>query len=222
MNAKKLFQPLAVALSIASLSGMAIAAPVVYNESTTGTGDLLASAEAAGDASSLVIKGNLRDGRGGFAPNVSDLYKITVSYAGTYFFDTFGSTVADPTLFLFDSSGNGLYFNNDASLSPVDTQSSFVASLGMGDYYLGFAFFGVDPDDGAGSMFDTLGSNQGGPVAGALSLVQWVNYSTFTSIWDDTAYSINIKVPEPGALALSLAALGLLAGFSRRRQGSPA
>lgn len=220
MNAKKLFKPLAMALTIASLSGVALAAPVVYNE--VRTGDALGSAEFAGDAGSLVIRGNLLDGRGGFAPNVSDLYRITVSSAGNYVFNTFGSTVADPTLFLFDNAGNGLYFNNDASLMPVDTQSSFSAVLGLGDYYLGFAFYAVDPDDGAGSMFDTLGSNEGGPVAGALSLTQWVNYSAFTGIWDNTAYRINVRLPEPGALALSLVALGLLAGFSRRRQGSPA
>lgn len=217
MHTKQFFKPLAQALAIASLAGSALAAPVVYNE--TNTGDLVAGAESAGDASGgLVINGKLLDGRGGFAPNLVDLFSFTVTAAGHYLVNSFGSDIADPSLFLFDGLGNGIYWNNDASLAPVDTQSAFGVNLAAGMYHIALSWYGMDADDGIGSIFDTLG-NEGGPLPGAGALASWNDFSGLTT-WDLTAYNINIslRVPEPGALALSLAALGLMAGAMRRRQ----
>ena len=56
-------------------------------------------------------------------------------------------------------------------------------------------------------------------AAGAGAVVGWNDFSGL-SIFDNIGYTINARIPEPGALALSLAALGLLAGFSRRRQAT--
>ena len=194
---------------------------ITYAESGAGTGDLPGTAEVVvgGAHNGLTIMGNLLDGRVGSTPNPVDMYGFSVSQAGNYFFDTFGSDIFDPQLFLFDSIGNGLYWNNDASITPSTTQSSFATTLGVGNYFIAFSFYGVDPDDGIGLIFDTLNSNEGPALAGSGAVAQWVDAFGQT-IWDRTAYSINIHVPEPGALALSLAALGLLAGFSRRRQAT--
>ena len=223
MKLKQLCKPLAQILAVAALSAGAMAAPITYAESGAGTGDLPLTAEVIGGGAQngLTITGDLRDGRGGFVPNLVDMFRFTVGQAGTYFFDTFGSDIPDPSLFLFDSAGNGLYWNNDASIAPANTQSSFATALGLGDYFIAVAFYGMDADDGFGSIFDTLGSNGGTAFAGTGAVVGWSDFYGQT-IWDDTAYSINIRVPEPGALALSLAALGLLAGFSRRRQATRA
>ena len=221
MKLKQLCKPLAQALALAVLSAGAVAAPITFTESVGGTGFLPSTAEVVvgGAHNGLTILGNLVDGRGGNPPNLVDMYGFSVSQAGTYFFDTFGSDIFDPQLFLFDSIGNGLYWNNDASITPSDTQSSFATTLGAGNYFIAFSFFGFDPDDGQNPIFDTLFTNEGTALAGSGPVTQWTQ-AVLGTIWDRTAYSINIHVPEPGALALSLAALGLLAGFSRRRQAT--
>ena len=222
MKLKQLCKPRAQAFAMAALSAGAVAAPVTFTESVAGTGFLPGTAEvvAGGAHNGLTILGNLVDGRGGNPPNVVDMYGFSVSQAGRYFFDTFGSDIFDPQLFLFDTIGNGLYWNNDASITPSITQSSFSTVLGAGNYFIAFSFYGVDPADGLFlPLFDTLNSNEGTALAGSGAVAQWVDAFGQT-IWDRTAYSINIRVPEPGALALSLAALGLLAGVSRRRQAT--
>lgn len=221
MKLKQLCKPLAQALALAVLSAGAVAAPISYTESVGGTGFLPGTAEvvAGGAQNGLTILGNLNDGRGGFGPNLVDMFQFSVGQAGTYFFDTFGTVIPDPALFLFDIAGNGLYWNNDASVTPSNTQSSFATTLGLGNYYIAVAFYGLDPNDGVGSIFDTL-ANEGPALAGSGAVVDWTDFYGL-SIYDNIAYTINARVPEPGALALSLAALGLLAGFSRRRQATP-
>ena len=207
-------------LALASLvSFAALAAPVTFNESAAGTGDLPGATDviSAGAQNGLTILGDLKDGRGGSDANLVDMYRFTVGQAGTYFFDTFGSVIADTQLFLFDSTGMGLIWNNDASLAPVNSHSAFAISLGLGDYHLAVSFYGLEPDDGAGAIFDTLG-NGGGATAGSGSIASWTDFSGLTT-WDHTGYVINVKVPEPGVLALSLLALGLMAGVRGRRSG---
>ena len=139
MQSKQLFKPLtrilAAGLTALALSTAAMAAPTTFNESGgAGTGNLPGATDvvAGGAGSGLMILGNLIDGRGGYAPNLVDMFRFDVGYAGRYFFDTFGSAIADTQLFLFDSLGNGLYWNNDASVTPVDTLSAFAIDLGVG------------------------------------------------------------------------------------------
>jgi hypothetical protein len=215
MQTPALCKPLAhlIAVGLLGLSAAAWAAPTTYTE--VNTGDLPGSAEdtAAAAQFGLTILGNLTDGRGGNAPNLVDMFKFSVGLAGNYFFNTFGSAIADTQLFLFDSAGNGIHWNQDAA--PGNTLSAFSTLLGIGDYYIAVSFQGMDPDDGAGSIFDTLG-NGGAAQAGSGAISSWTDFNGST-IWDVSAYTINAYVPEPGALALSLAALGLMAGFSRRR-----
>ena len=215
------WRALGTAAAAAALSTAALAAPTSVVEVSAGTGALLGSAQSAGSVTDLTsIVGNLRDGRGGNAPNVVDLFKFSANRSGTYFFNTIGAmgrTIADPALFLFDAAGKGVFWNNDASVSPVDTESAFVQSLTAGDYYIGVAFYGVDAYSGFNAMFDTLFSNQGGALTGAGGLDNWQNFSTFTDLWDLSAYQVNIQVPEPPVLALAGLALGVLGWTSRRR-----
>ncbi len=205
-------------LALASLvSFAALAAPVTFNESAAGTGNLPGATDVigAGAQNGLTILGDLKERRGGSDANLVDMYRFTVGQAGTYFFDTFGSLIADTQLFLFDSTGMGLVWNNDAE--PVNTHSAFAISLGLGDYHLAVSFYGLEPDDGAGAIFDTLG-NGGGATAGSGSIASWTDFNGAT-LWDVTGYVVNVKVPEPGVLALSLLALGLMAGVRGRRSG---
>ena len=218
---RPLVKALSAAFAAAVLSTAAIAMPVLHTESAAGTGDLTGSAEGAGaiGANGLMIQGDLRDGRGGNLPNIADLYSFSVSYAGTYFFNSFGSGIFDPQLSLFDGAGNGIFWNNDASITPSNTQSAFSSMLGVGSYFIGISFAFIDAIDGIDFIFDAFGN--GGPAQpGTGALAGWSDGAGLGqpgTVWDITDYKVNAYVPEPSALALSLAALGLMAGFSRRR-----
>ena len=220
MTATRLSLPTLAATAVMGLLAAAQpawAAPTLYTE--TDSGALPTTAETAGAVgSSLTIAGKLLDGKGGNAPNIVDLYSFTIGSASQYRFDTFGSAIVDPALFLFDGTGAGLFWNNDASASPVNTQSAFTTFLNPGTYYIGFAFYGVDPDDGSGlGIFDTVGGNEGPALAGASALSDWMDFYGQT-LWDLVDYRINISdVPEPGVFALTLTALALGAGLGRRR-----
>ncbi len=212
---------LAGAMAAALVSASALAAPTVYTEGLPGTGALPAAADYVGAADSgLKISGRLTDGKGGNTPNVVDMYKFSVGYSGTYFFNTQGTSIVDTQLFLFDSSGKGLAWNNDVDLANGNMQSAFSTFLGLGDYYIALSFWGVDPEDEfATPVFDTLGTNDGPANAAAGAVDNW--WDTYGgTLWDIDDYTINAYVPEPGALALSLAALALMAGVSRRRVAS--
>jgi hypothetical protein len=219
MNSSNLFKRIVLAAAALTFAMGVHAGPTVFNEpAPPGTGDLLGTALDAGSASSgLVINGNLLDGRGGQTPNASDLYKFSVGYAGRYHFTSVGSSVPDLQLFLFNSTGLGLFFSNLTGGSI--TQGSFtIDNLGIGDYYIGVSFFGVDPFDTANkAIFDTLGATRGSGMGGALD--SWLNASASNQPgdqWDISGYRVSISVPEPGALSLALLALVLM-GAARRR-----
>ena len=217
MQAKSLFKSVSVALATATLATAAWASPVIHIE--TGTGDLPGTAEIAAPSGfgELRIEGNFLDASGGLDTNLVDLYGFSITNAGRYFFNTFGSGVEDTQLFLFDSGGMGLAWNNDASLDPVDTWSALDAFLDVGNYFIAVTWFGMDPVDDLGqSIFDTLG-NAGGPIAGTGVLSDWADFSG-VSLFDRGDYVISGYLPTPIALALALAALGLMAGVSTRRR----
>ena len=219
MQAKSLFKSVSVALATATLATAAWASPVVHIE--TGAGDLPGTAEIAAPAgfADLRIEGSFLDSSGGNPLNLADLYGFSITQAGRYFFNTFGSGVADTQLFLFDATGNGLAWNNDASESPVDTWSALDAALDVGNYFIAVTWFGMDPVDDAGlSIFDTL-ANAGGPIAGTGVLTTWADFSGVT-LFDRGDYVITGYLPTPSALALALAALGLMAGVSARSRRS--
>lgn len=222
MRTMNLIPTLFVALGAASLGSAAAAnttSPVSYTEK--GTGNLPGTAEVAAPAGfdQLLITGLFTDATGGFATNLVDLFQVNITNAGHYFFDTFGSEVADTQLFLFDSSGKGLVWNNDASLAPVNTLSALDTVLNAGTYYLAVSWYGMDPLDGSmTSIFDTLG-NGGGANAGTGALSGWNDFSG-ASVFDRTNYVVTAYVPAPGALGLALAALGLMAGVSARTRRS--
>lgn len=212
---------LAGAMAAALVSASALAAPTVYTEGVLGTGALpVAAADVGAAEGGLKISGRLTDGKGGNTPNLVDMYKFNVGYAGTYFFNTQGTSIVDTQLFLFDSSGKGLAWNNDIDLAGGNTQSAFSTFLGLGEYYIALSFWGVDPEDDVPmALFDTINTNDGPANAGAGTVANWADFYGGT-LWDIDDYTINAYVPEPGALALSLAALALMAGVSRRRIAS--
>lgn len=222
MQAKSLFKSVSVALATATLATAAWAAPVVWVETPAGTGDLPGTAQIAAPAGfgELRIEGSFLDASGGNPANLVDLYGFSVTKAGRYFFNTFGSEVADTRLFLFDDAGNGLVWNNDYTDPAVSTWSALDAILDIGNYFIGVSFGDMDPIDVASmSIFDTVG-NGGGALSGSGSLDDWINFNGDSLLFDRSSYVINAYVPTPGALSLALAALGLMASLSARRRRS--
>jgi hypothetical protein len=212
-----LIPTLFVALSAAALGSAAAA---------NNTGSLPATAEVAAPAGfdELVIRGQFTDGTGSQGLNLVDLFQINITNAGHYFFNTFGSEVADTQLFLFDSTGKGLVWNNDATLTPVNTLSALDAQLEAGTYYLAVSWIGMVPLDGSmTSIFDTLG-NGGGPLGGSGALASWADFSG-AGQFDSKFYFINgyvSVVPEPAALGLMLAGLALIGRAATRRRTADA
>jgi hypothetical protein len=186
------------------------------------TGSLPATAEVAAPAGfdELLIRGQFTDGKGSQGLNLVDLFQINITNAGHYFFNTFDSEVADTQLFLFDSTGKGLVWNNDATLTPVNTLSALDAQLEAGTYYLAVSWIGMVPLDGSmTSIFDTLG-NGGGPLGGSGALASWADFSG-AGQFDSKFYFINgyvSAVPEPAALGLMLAGLALIGRATTRRR----
>jgi hypothetical protein len=170
----------------------------------------------------IVIDGRLSAPVGGFPPNLVDMYGFTVFTPFLLSAETIGfiGDVPDPQLFLFDGTGMGLLWNNDRSLSPVDTQAALpLAMYGPGGYYLAISWFGVDPVDALGNyLFDSLGSNGGGPV-NPNPVAGWLDTGA-PGQWDDETYAIAFNltaVPEPSTFGMGLAGAGLLLLWRRKK-----
>lgn len=137
-------------------------------------------------------------------------------------FNTMGyGAVPDTSLFLFDSSWNGIYANDDISVS--DTLSLLPNPFGAvgpssnGYYYLAIAF-GLDSAlDGMGNAIFSGGfTDVTGPNPGVGPLASWQGGSA-PPYSDLRAYQIELAgVPEPTSLALLAPGL-VMAWTSRKR-----
>jgi PEP-CTERM motif-containing protein len=161
-----------------------------------------------------------------------DLYAITITDPQTFSASTVGSpgNIVDPVLFLFDAFGRGVYMNDDHSVS--DLQSTLPAGMFPGLHYLAVAWTLTDPQDGSGKSifpyptvaFDSTGVYQPLGPGGANALGKWSMSNSGSDLPSD--YSINLTgaaagapadvVPEPGTVALLLAAAGGM--LARRRR----
>ena len=151
---------------------------------------------------------------------------------GSFYANTVGST-GDTQLFLFDSSGAGIWGNDDGVSFAGPAYISDPA-LSAGTYYLGISSYDYDPYSASGVMFQSFPWEPlYGPSNGTETLTNWDGTSFAAS-----AYTINFQqidadgnpvgdptgtgtaptqIPEPASIALmGLGLLGL--GLQHRRK----
>jgi hypothetical protein len=204
---------LAVGLQAASVC---TPGPGVWNEGDGGQGDAGKKPDTAnitvGADPLNYICGNLVDATSG-----GDMYAISIE-GSTFTAIATGlknNGIADPNLFLFDSTGHGL----DAAYSSSGTAELDLSGLTPGIYYIALAGDGQDPENGSGN---SIFNGNTTPVLnyGHSHLRQWSD----TGNPDDSGrYSIALSdagfsnLPEPGSFALLGAGLGALGWIRRRR-----
>jgi len=230
MNSIRHAAVVAALAAIVAAPGTASAGFVWVESGPDGAGDLLATAQATYDSSY-----NALDGIQGMLTSMVpvngnplyqvDLYKIRISDWATFSAttDLAGNGALDSALFLLDSSGSGVYMNDDSNGGMLSTLPAGNAAgpLANGIYYLAVALGGASALDAlgqalfdSGNFDDVLGGNGNGPLA---------SWTTSFPSFDESPWSYRIAltgatnsdIPEPGGLALLLAG-GIAAWLARR------
>ena len=88
-----------------------------------------------------------------------DLYRLCLPGGGSFSASTVGWTLVDTQLFLFDSSGLGVYGNDDDGSLRQSTLPAGdpLTPQAAGEYYLAVAPYNRDPNSDAGPIFAPLG-----------------------------------------------------------------
>lgn len=183
----------------------------------------------SGDAGQLLNTGQVvGSGFDKIAGNLSntfdvDLYKIELP-DGLFSATTVGGSNFDTQLFLFNSSGLGIVFNDD--VIGFKAPSTIQATLSAGAYYLGISGWNIAPVSSSGLIFplnDSVSNNVynalNGPTGpgGSQPLNGWVPSVTDQN-GGDYQITLSTSVPEPSSLAGWILASGLgLFGCVRRR-----
>lgn len=204
----------------------------------TGAGPLISSAEDLSGVYPTEIQGALSTSSDGSGyPDFESVFKITILNYTAFSAETvpvgaFG--IPDTDLFLFDSSGDGVYMNDDASatntlscLSSGDSGNPCLSSrngtgpTSDGVYYLAIAISANYPIDSLSKeIFNpTLSTDVVGPTGGAGSFAAWDDNAFTSPDFDLVNYDIRLTgtVPEPATYLLIAAPLALLLVRRKRR-----
>ncbi len=205
MPIRKLAVLTATTLAIAGLAGEVRA--VTFTESGD-AGATLSTASATGASAGTTLEaitGSLS------SSTDADLFAINITVPGTFSASTVGGSLVDTQLFLFNSIGSAVYFNDDASGTSTQSflpGSSTFSPTTAGLYYLAITPFGLDPVNSisqllfnTGNPTDVLGPAPGvsGPLAG------FTGGGSPGGAYTISLTSATTAVPEPSSV------LGLLA-----------
>ena len=165
-----------------------------------------------------------------------DMYQVFVDGGGTFSASTVGTdgTLWDSTLFLFDSAGKGLLFNDDdpnAAFGARSTLPLTSAPLTPGVYYLAVGTFGARPYSGSttsyifpgptstgdfSGVFGPTGSGGAGAITGWNLTANDVETGSYTIALTGASF---VPAPEPSAWLVLVLGTGGIAvrGLARRR-----
>ena len=143
---------------------------------------------------------------------------------GMFQADTFG-TAFDTQLFLFDSTGAGVWANDDAVSACCGFRSEIIdAALAAGTYFIAISAFNNDPRDGSnGLLFTSSFFVQEGPL-GSEVLASWDGSTSheaeeyFINFYEAT--SMPPPIPVPAAVWLFGSGLLGLIGIARRKKAA--
>lgn len=199
----------------AALALPTLAMANAWNE-VSDAGDLPVSSNQVTVPSPSIIFGNVA------SPMDADLFALRLT-AGTAFSATtvsFGGMegIGDTQLFLFDSTGHGIRYNDDRDFTDFFSEISFTPGS-TGTYYLGISALDFNPRDAQGSFLYVR--DQSNPVAtpGASIFGPVASWAAAGGFADSGQYQINLAgaapVPEPSTILMM--ALGLAGLLGARR-----
>ncbi|HVD55323.1 MAG TPA: DVUA0089 family protein [Thermoleophilaceae bacterium] len=184
-------------------------APMAAAAAETGdAGDLLPGAQDLTPGGVTQIDGNFANS------SDVDLYRLCLPGGGSFSASTVGGSVVDTQLFLFDSSGRGVYGNDDEGSSRQSTLPAGdpLTPAAAGEYYLAVAPYNRDPNSDAGPIFASLGPvlaptgiGGGQPVSGWSGRVSGrgpyrvVLTGASCVVPDSTPPTIDLRTPFDGA-----------------------
>lgn len=151
----------------------------------------------------------------------ADLFKIFLTGGETFSATTASGASFDTQLFLFDSTGRGIYGNDNASSTPGLNQSTLptggFSPTASGIYYLAISGFNYDPVSSRGKIFPDFPETSFNAVVGPTGPGGGSPLSGFDGAILDNggSYTISLtgakSVPEPSSVlgTLALAAWGV-------------
>jgi hypothetical protein len=184
-------------------------APMAGAAAETGdAGDLLPAAQDLRSEGVTQIDGNFAN------RSDVDLYRLCLPGGGSFSASTVGGSLVDTQLFLFDSSGLGVYGNDDdgSSLQSTLPAGDPLTPQAAGEYYLAVAPYNRDPNSNAGPIFASVGPvlaptgvGARGPVSGwsgrvgGMGPYRVVVTGASCVAPDSTPPTIDLRTPSDGA-----------------------
>jgi hypothetical protein len=186
-------------------------------------GDLPSTAQITGGLGSLDgITGQLN------STTHADMYQIMITNPGSFSATTVGTlgTINDTQLYLFDSTGHGVYANDDASGATRRSTlpaGSLLGPQAPGLYYLAISAFSRDPVGGPTNdlifpSFPSTGVFGPTGLGGASPISGWKGTGVETGTYAINLTGAGYAVPEPSSVALVSSGLVVLIVRACRRR----